>query len=41
MTDERVFQVSEFNLLIDSYLGKIGEVVVEGEISEPDQDEME
>jgi exodeoxyribonuclease VII large subunit len=34
MADEKVFQVSEFNSFINKYLGSIGEVVVEGEISE-------
>jgi exodeoxyribonuclease VII large subunit len=31
---DRVFQVSEFNEFIYKYLGKVGEVVVEGEISQ-------
>jgi len=32
--DERIFQVSEFNEFINTYLGQVGEIVVEGEISE-------
>lgn len=34
MSQQKIFQVSEFNEFIGLYLGKIGEVVVEGEISE-------
>ncbi|MFZ5932597.1 MAG: hypothetical protein ACOYT7_00710 [Patescibacteria group bacterium] len=34
MVEEKVFQVSEFNEFINIYLGKVGEVVIEGEISE-------
>lgn len=34
MAEEKIFQVSEFNELVSDYLGKIGEVVIEGEISE-------
>lgn len=33
-SEEKVFQVSEFNEFINTYLGKVGEVVIEGEISE-------
>ncbi|MCX6705215.1 MAG: exodeoxyribonuclease VII large subunit [Candidatus Woesebacteria bacterium] len=33
MTEEKIFQVSEFNEFINLYLGKVGEVVVEGEIT--------
>jgi len=29
---DRVFQVSEFNEFIYKYLGKVGEVVVEGDV---------
>lgn len=31
---EKIFKVSEFNGFVNNYLGEIGEVVVEGEISE-------
>lgn len=31
---EKVFKVSEFNEFINLYLGKVGEVVIEGEIGE-------
>jgi len=33
-SEEKIFQVSEFNEFISVYLGKVGEIVVEGEISE-------
>ena len=33
MTEEKIFQVSEFNKLINAYLEQVGEVVVEGEIT--------
>lgn len=33
MAEEKIFQVSEFNELINSYLKELGEVVIEGEIS--------
>ncbi len=36
MGERKVFQVSEFNEFVDIYLGKVGEVVVEGEISRID-----
>lgn len=32
--DERIFRVSEFNEFINLYLGGVGEVIVEGEVSE-------
>jgi exodeoxyribonuclease VII large subunit len=32
--DEKIFQVSEFNEFVNTYLNQVGEVVVEGEISE-------
>lgn len=34
MSDRKIFQVSEFNEFINAYLSQVGEVVVEGEISE-------
>ena len=34
MTEEKIFQVSEFNDFVSTYLEQIGEVVIEGEISE-------
>lgn len=34
MLDEQIFQVSEFNEFINAYLDGIGEVVIEGEISQ-------
>jgi len=34
MTKEKIFQVSEFNRFINTYLEQVGEVVVEGELSE-------
>lgn len=34
MKEEKIFQVSEFNEFINIYLGKVGEVVIEGEITE-------
>lgn len=34
MGENKIFQVSEFNEFVNNYLGEIGEVVVEGEISE-------
>lgn len=34
MTKNKIFQVSEFNEFINVYLGGVGEVIVEGEISE-------
>lgn len=33
MTEEKIFQVSEFNEFISTYIAQVGEVVVEGEIS--------
>ena len=33
MKEEKIFQVSEFNEFISIYLGKVGEIVVEGEIT--------
>lgn len=36
MGDKKVFQVSEFNEFIDTYLNQVDEVVVEGEISRID-----
>ncbi|MCH7641173.1 exodeoxyribonuclease VII large subunit [Patescibacteria group bacterium] len=32
--EEKIFKVSEFNEFISTYLGQVGEIVVEGEISE-------
>jgi len=34
MTEDKIFQVSEFNKFINTYLGGVGDVIVEGEISE-------
>jgi len=34
MEEEKIFQVSEFNEFISIYLGAVGKVVIEGEISE-------
>lgn len=34
MKEEKIFQVSEFNEFINIYLGKVGDVVIEGEIVE-------
>jgi len=34
MAEERIFQVSEFNEFINGYLYQVGEVVIEGEISQ-------
>ena len=34
MAEDKIFQVSEFNAFINSYLGQVGEVAIEGEISE-------
>ncbi len=34
MNDKKIFQVSEFNEFVNTYLNQVGEVVVEGEISE-------
>lgn len=34
MTSEKIFRVSEFNEFVNTYLNQIGEVIVEGEISE-------
>lgn len=34
MEEEKIFQVSEFNEFINIYLGKVGDVVIEGEIVE-------
>ena len=34
MKEEKIFQVSEFNEYINIYLGKVGDVVIEGEIVE-------
>lgn len=34
MKEEKIFQVSEFNEFINIYLGKVGDVVIEGEITE-------
>ena len=36
MGERKVFQVSEFNEFVDVYLGQVGEVVVEGEITRID-----
>lgn len=33
MAEEKIFQVSEFNEFVNAYLGKVGEVVIEGEIT--------
>lgn len=33
VAEEKIFQVSEFNKFINIYLGKVGEVVIEGEIT--------
>jgi len=33
-SEEKIFQVSEFNEFISAYLGQVGEIVIEGEISE-------
>lgn len=34
MIEEKIFQVSEFNEFINIYLGKVGEIIIEGEIVE-------
>lgn len=34
MTKEKIFQVSEFNEFINTYLQQVGEVIVEGELSD-------
>jgi len=34
MTEDKIFQVSEFNEFISTYLEQVGEVVIEGELSE-------
>lgn len=34
MASEKIFRVSEFNAFVNTYLNQVGEVVVEGEISE-------
>ena len=34
MTEDKIFQVSEFNEFISTYLEQVGEVVIEGELRE-------